>query len=89
MRFSRAWFWPVGVALLVVLPALVPGASRPVKARWLIAGGLAGLAAVVAQGWFIGVRGWSYAWLDAAFGMLDERQFGIGLGGSLASSRSC
>jgi iron(III) transport system permease protein len=84
VRFDRAWFWPVGAALLVVLPALVPGAARPAKARWLIAGGLAGLAALMAQGWFIGVRGWSYAWLDAAFGMLDERQFGIGLGGSVA-----
>ncbi len=83
-RFDRAWFWPVGLALVLALPALVPGASQPVKVRWLIAGGLAGLAAVVAQGWLVGVRGWSYAWLDTAFGMLDERQFGIGLGGSVA-----
>ncbi|MBI3507996.1 MAG: iron ABC transporter permease [Proteobacteria bacterium] len=81
---GRPWFWPIAAALLLALPALRPGTGRPAKARWLLAGGLFGLAALVLQGWLIGVRGWSYGWLDAAFGMLDERQFGIGWGGSVA-----
>jgi iron(III) transport system permease protein len=50
----------------------------------LLWAGLLGIVAIAAQGWFIGVRGWSYDWLTQVFGELDDRQFGIGWGGCVA-----
>ncbi len=81
---GRPWFWPVAASLLVALPGLDARSPRTKRARWLLAGGIAGLVAVVGQGWLVGVQGWRYAWLEAAFGTLDERQFGFGTGGTLA-----
>jgi iron(III) transport system permease protein len=81
---KRAWFWPVVAALLVALAAYHPGLARRGRGNLLLIAGLAGLLAIVAQGWFIGVRGWSYPFLERAFGELDGRQFGIGWGGAVA-----
>jgi iron(III) transport system permease protein len=82
--YGRPWFWPVAACLLAALPGLRREVGREVRARWLLATGFGGLAAIVLQGWLVGVQGWRYAWLEALFGALDERQFGFGLGGTLA-----
>lgn len=81
-RFGRFWFWPVVAALGLGLPGVLPLLARPARALWLIAGGAFGLLAVAAQGYAIGIGGWTAPWLEAAFGALDDRQFGIGLGGA-------
>ncbi|MCX7324902.1 MAG: iron ABC transporter permease [Hyphomicrobiales bacterium] len=81
---KRFWFWPVIAALVVALAAFRPGLDRRGRGNLLLITGLGGLLAVIAQGWFIGVRGWSYPFLESAFGDLDERQFGIGWGGAMA-----
>lgn len=80
---GRFWFWPVVAAVLLGLPAALPGRAG---AGLRIAAGGFGLAAIVAQGLAIGVQGWSWPALEAAFGELGDRQFGIGLGGALAAA---
>jgi len=80
----RWWFWPVLAAQAIAVASFVPSLSKRARGDWLLAGGSLGLAAVVAQGWFIGVHGWSYDALTQAFGDLDDRQFGIGWGGCMA-----
>jgi len=80
----RWWFWPAVIALALALPAILPGASRERRAVLLLAAGTLGLGGLVLQGWFVGVQGWSYAWMNRAFGELNDRQFGIGMGGAVA-----
>ena len=82
---GRFWFWPVVAGLLLALPGALPMLPRPARALWLLAGGGFGLAALVAQGLAIGVQGWSWPWMEALFGPLDDRQFGIGLGGAMTA----
>ncbi len=81
---KRAWFWPVIAALVLALAAYLPALDRRRRGNLLLVAGLAGILAIILQGWFIGVRGWSYPFLGQWFGDLDERQFGIGLGGAVA-----
>jgi iron(III) transport system permease protein len=84
MAHGRWWFWPVIACAVLALPGALPFGSAALRGRFLLAGGALGLLAIIAQGLAIGVMGWSYPWLENAFGPLDDRQFGIGLGGSLA-----
>ena len=51
----------------------------------LAAGGL-GLAYLLLQGFAIGIGGWSFAALEATFGPLDDRQFGMGYGALLVGA---
>ncbi len=81
---KRFWFWPVVAALALALPGALPFGTAARRAGFLLAGAGFGLAAIVAQGLAIGVQGWSTPWLVAMFGELDDRQFGVGLGGTLA-----
>ncbi|WP_106409277.1 ABC transporter permease [Teichococcus deserti] len=82
---GRWWLWP---AVLAPLAALIAGvAPLPRRARatgFLVAGG-AGLALLVVQGLAIGVQGWAWPGLESVFGVLDDRQYGIGWGGSLVA----
>jgi iron(III) transport system permease protein len=80
---KRFWFWPIIAALIVATTAFRPGLDRRGRGTILLIAGLGGLIAIIAQGWFIGVRGWSYPFLERAFGDLDDRQFGIGWGGAI------
>lgn len=84
----RFWFWPVLAALAVAGVGLLPGSGARPGARqglWLAAGGALGLLGIVVQGAAIGTQGWSWGWETAPFGELTDRQFGIGLGGTLAT----
>lgn len=81
---GRFWFWPVVAGLAVALPGAVSFGTARRRAGFLLAGGLLGIAAIVVQGLAIGVQGWSHDWLGAAFGELGDRQFGVGLGGTIA-----
>ena len=81
---GRRWFWPIVAALVVALPGAIPRAGLLRTLCLLIGGGL-GLAAIIGQGIVIGVQGWSFPALEAALGELGDRQFGIGVGGCLAT----
>jgi iron(III) transport system permease protein len=82
---GRFWFWPMLLACLLAVPGFL--AHNPMRkgAFFALAGAL-GLVALIAQGWLIGLRGWTYPWLVSAFGELNDRQFGIGWGGVFAFS---
>ena len=81
---GRRWFWPVMAGVALALPGALPIGTAARRAGFLLAGGSLGLLAIILQGLAIGVMGWSSPWLEASFGELGDRQFGIGLGGSLA-----
>lgn len=75
-----------GWLLALLIPLLAPLAviGRPTNdrryARVLIASGTGGLAWLIGQGFAIGLSGWEFAALEAVFGPLDTRQFGLGYG---------
>lgn len=85
---GRFWFWPLLLALLAALPGALAGAlpwgGAAGRGLILVVAGAAGLAALTAQGLAMGVAGWTAPWLEAAFGATEDRQFGIGLGGTMA-----
>jgi len=56
------------------------------RANVLIIAGIAGLVWMLLQGFGIGLRGWNFAALDALFGALDDRQFGMGAGALLVAA---
>ncbi len=78
--FGRFWFWPLMAAAALGAYAALAVSDRATRGRIFIAAGIFGLAAFVAQGLAIGIRGWTAPWLTEAFGELGDRQFGIGLG---------
>ena len=82
----RLWLLPP--ALILLLPLLVLRRARgdPGRARVLLAAGGAGTAWIVLQGVAIGIQGWSWGFLEATFGALGDRQFGMGAGGLLTVS---
>jgi iron(III) transport system permease protein len=64
---SVAFFFPAGRA----------------QSGWLLAGGMLGFGGLLASGFLIGARGWSFAFFNAQFGELSVNQFGMGIGALL------
>jgi len=83
-RYGRAWLWPIGVLFLAGGVLLVPGLDRKLRARALLVLGAVGFLYTFAQGFAIGAQGWSFEFLARAWGMLDGKQYGMGLGAALA-----
>ncbi|MCE1190901.1 MAG: iron ABC transporter permease [Acidovorax sp.] len=83
--YGRPWLWAglLGLALAGVGAALPAGRRQGAV---LAAGGALGLAGLLASGFAIGARGWSYDWMNAAWGELGARQPGMGWGGFVALS---
>jgi iron(III) transport system permease protein len=77
---KRWWFWPVLVGVAVAGYGIFLAKTAELKGRLLLLGAGTALAGLVLQGLAIGVRGWSFGFLESAFGDLGERQFGMGLG---------
>jgi iron(III) transport system permease protein len=84
LHFGRFWFWPLVAALALALPGALPFGSASTRGRVLIIAGSLGLLSIIAQGFAIGIQGWNYPFLEATFGELQDRQFGMGLGGALS-----
>ena len=80
----RWWLWPVVAAQAIAVVSFVPALGKRTRGEVLLAAGWLGIVAIAAQGWFIGVHGWSYDGLTQIFGEMDDRQFGIGWGGCIA-----
>jgi len=85
-RHGRTWLWPVGALLLAGAALLAPGLDRNLRARALLVLGAAGFLYTFAQGFAIGAQGWSFEALTRAWGPLDNKQYGMGLGAALALS---
>lgn len=77
---GRVWLW-TGIAGLLIagFGALLPAGRR--QGRVLIAGAVIGLVGLGLSGFTIGASGWSYEWLNAVFGAIQQGQFGVGWGG--------
>ena len=79
---GKPWLWVALVGLVIAALGwrLPPGRAQ---GRWLSAGAGIGLAGLLSSGFAIGAKGWSFEWMNAAFGALAAGQFGIGLGAAL------
>jgi iron(III) transport system permease protein len=77
---GRPWLW-LALAGLALAALALRAPAGVAQGRWLTGGAVVGLAGLVASGFAIGARGWSYGWLEGAFGALPQGQFGIGWGG--------
>lgn len=77
--------WLSPIAFFLLLPLLTWGRQRsdPAYSLILLFAGLGGFAWVLGQGFAVGIAGWRYEWLDAVFGTLDSRQYGMGYGALL------
>jgi iron(III) transport system permease protein len=76
----RWWFWPLMAGIAAAGFGVFATRTAEAKSKWLLLGAGLGLAWLMAQGLAIGVRGWSFGFLERAFGDLGDRQFGMGLG---------
>jgi iron(III) transport system permease protein len=83
---GRWWLLPVGIALLP--PLLVWRRPREATGAILVLAGVAGLGWAVGQGFLIGHRGWSAAWLISLAGGEGPRQDAFGIG-ALAVCLAC
>ncbi len=79
-RGAAPWLAPIALFLLLPLATIGRRRADPLVSLLLIAAGIGGLAWVFGQGFTIGISGWRYEWLDASFGALESRQFGMGYG---------
>ncbi|MEO5325385.1 iron ABC transporter permease [Mesorhizobium sp. CC13] len=83
LKGEKLWLAPLGV--LLAAPLLLWGRPKadPLFGRLLVGIGAAGFAWLLFQGFAIGLRGWQFGWLEALFGELGDRQFGMGYGALL------
>jgi iron(III) transport system permease protein len=83
LMHGRKWLLGGLIGLVMCSMALSQPAGRA-QAAWLIAGGLTGLLALLASGFAIGARGWSFGFLVTLFGDTELTQYGMGAGAALA-----
>lgn len=83
---AKLWLGPLVLPLLAPLLILRRRKTEAIYAQVLIVSGAVGFAYLLAQGFGIGIRGWSFGWLEAMFGPLGDRQFGMGYGAMLLAS---
>lgn len=83
---EKLWLLPLLPALIAPLLVLRRRKTDPAFATVLLAAGGFGLAWLAAQGLGIGLRGWNAGWLEALFGPLDDRQFGMGYGAMILAA---
>ncbi len=82
---GKPWLAPIGVALLAPFLVLSRPKNDPLFSIVLLAAGGGGLAYFIFQAFAIGLRGWEFSFLEAMFGPLGTRQFGLGYGALLVS----
>ncbi|MEM1046437.1 MAG: iron ABC transporter permease [Pseudomonadota bacterium] len=83
---EKLWLAPLMAGLILPLFALRRVKSDPLYARLLIASGAIGFGWLIAQGFGIGIRGYTFEWLGALFGDLGDRQFGMGYGAMITAA---
>ncbi|MCE2523014.1 MAG: iron ABC transporter permease [Rhodobacteraceae bacterium] len=83
---NKLWLAPL--LLPLIAPLFVVGCSKsdPRYSIVLTVAGSFGCAWLVAQGLGIGIRGFSYHWLNELFGNLGDRQFGMGYGALIVAA---
>ncbi|MDN5786751.1 MAG: iron ABC transporter permease, partial [Pseudorhodobacter sp.] len=83
---KKLWLAPMLLALIAPLFVMRKPKTDPLYGKVLIVAGGFGFAWLVAQGLGIGLRGYSYDWMTTLFGVLDDRQFGMGYGALLVAT---
>lgn len=83
---EKLWLAPLLIPLITSVIALGRKKSDPLYAKILILSGAVGFGWMIAQGFGIGIRGFNFDWLNALFGELGDRQFGMGYGALLIAS---
>ena len=83
---EKLWLAPLLIPLITSVFALGRKKSDPFYAKILILSGAVGFGWLIAQGFGIGIRGFNFDWLNALFGELGDRQFGMGYGALLIAS---
>ncbi len=83
---EKLWLAPLALMLAAPLLVLKRRRTDPVFSLVLTVAGASGFVWLTLQGFSIGIRGWNFAWADALFKPLDDRQFGMGYGGLLAAA---
>ncbi len=83
LAFGRWWLLvvPLALATAAVAATMVPGRRQ---GHLLAVAGIGGAAVLLAGGFAVGARGWSFAFLERAFGELALQQFGMGWGAAIA-----
>ena len=84
VKAANLWLLPVGLLVVAALLVTLLRPSAAALGRALVVLGVAGMAYMLAQGFLLGLRGWSMAWLNAWFGESEQRQFGMGYGALVA-----
>ncbi|MDV7143732.1 iron ABC transporter permease [Tropicimonas sp. TH_r6] len=83
---KKLWLAPLILPLAAPLLIINRKKSDPLYAKVLILAGGFGFAWLMAQGFGIGIRGFSFDWLNALFGELDDRQYGMGYGALIVAT---
>ncbi len=83
---EKLWLSPLALMLAAPLLVLKRRRTDPVFSLVLTVAGASGFVWLTLQGFSIGIRGWNFAWADALFNPLDDRQFGMGYGGLLTAA---
>ena len=83
--FDREWLSPIGLALLAPLFVIRRSKMDPLFSTVLLAAGGFGLAYTLLQGFTVSLMGWNWEFLNAWFGEMEVRQFGMGYGALLVS----
>ncbi len=89
LSHKRWWFWPMVTGVAIAGMGVFLASESRSRARLLLWGGGIALAGLVLQGLAIGVRGWSYGWLEALFGELGTDSSAWGSVRSSPSVRRC
>lgn len=79
---GRKWLLVGTMGLVIAIAGLGMPPGRK-QGAWLLAGGFAGAAGLLAQGFLIGAKGWAFEAFNARFGELAASQFGMGAGGAV------
>ncbi|MEM1376340.1 MAG: iron ABC transporter permease [Pseudomonadota bacterium] len=86
LQGEKLWLAPLFAPLLIATFAIAVPKTRSLYATLLLLGGAVGFSWVIIQGFSIGIRGFNYEWMEAVFGELGDRQFGMGYGALALSS---
>lgn len=75
-------FWLAPILIFLLLPLLTAPLARSDRrfSAILEFSGAGGLLYLAVQGFAIGIQGWQWPWMEASFGALGDRQFGMGYG---------
>ncbi|MHA6265910.1 iron ABC transporter permease [uncultured Aliiroseovarius sp.] len=83
---EKLWLAPLLLPLAAPFLVVRRKKSDPLYAIVLILAGAVGFGWLIAQGFGIGIRGYTFDWLTALFGDLDDRQYGMGYGALIVAS---